>query len=210
MRKDFYPDIEFNRKRRSKLVILYVLMALFPGGFSIYLFASGQVTTGVLLLAVIFFLLTMIPTSLSQYPVKKEPLISIDGKMVYFGKNETLKAADILAVSVCIEVPVVSKKSEENKAYLERVAATKPKVPILGACDVSYRDAKGKEQVKYTIVEDCLGALEEFLAIGVKKYRILYSQKKLTAEAKYPMTSGASGETKLSDLSEREKMEQLF
>ena len=212
MQKEFFPDIEFNRKRRTKLVTFYVLLAFLPGGFAVWLFTTGNSMMGILMAGMLVLLVTMIPSSLAQYPIKRKPLITFEGKSVKFGANEYVKVADILAVSICIEVPQVSKVNQENRDFLLQVASTKPTEPVLGACDVTIRNEKGKEVIKYAIIEDCIGALEEFLEIGVKKYRILYSQKKLTEEAKYKMVApnGASQQLTLEDLSEKEKMDQLY
>lgn len=212
MQKSYFPNIEFNRKRRSKLFVFYVLLAVLPGGFGVWLLTTGNTTMGLLMVGMLVLLISMIPSSLAQYPVKEKPLITFEGKSVRFGANEVVKATDILSVSICIEVPQVSKVSAENKEFLEKVASTKPTEPVLGACDVTIRNEKGKEVVKYAIIEDCISALGDFLQVGVKKYRILYSQKKLTQEALYKMTApdGTSQEITLEDLSEREKLDQLY
>lgn len=210
MQKEFYPNIEFNRKRRRQLWTFYLLLLVLCGGFSVYMFATKQFMLGGILAAMIALLFSMVPSSLAQYPVKSKALIKIDGKQVTFYTGETVKASDILAVSISIDVPEVGKIAEENKKYLAEVASTKPTEPVFGACDVSVRNEKGKEVVKYHLIEDVIGALECFLSMGVKKYRILYCMKKLTEEAKYKMTATEDKENKLSDLTEKEKMMQLL
>lgn len=210
MQKVFYPDIEYNRKKRSKLLVLYVLLALFPGGFAVFLLTTGQTMMAMIMFAMLVLLLTMVPSTLQQYPTKRLPLITIEGKNVTFGKNDVVKSSDIVSVSVVIEVPAVSKIKAENEEFLNKVASQKPTEQLLGTCDVAVLNAKNKEVVKYAIVEDCIGALEGLLALGVKKYRILYTMKKMTVEAQYSLgkikIEGESSE----ELSERDKIMQLL
>ena len=210
MQKEFYPNVEYNRKRISKLIFFYVLMCVLSGTFAVMMITQGQMTIGLLMLGLIVVMFSMIPSSLAQYPVKYKPLMTIDGKSVVFAPNEKVAVNQIVAVSVCIDVPPVGKTEKENKEFLLKVSSEKPTEPILGACDVTIKNEKGKEVIKYAIIEDCIGALEAFLEMGVKKYRILYSLKKYTEEAKYSMVAGEEERVEsIQTLSEKEKLDQL-
>lgn len=210
MKKEFFPNVEYNRKKRSKLLVFYALLVVTSGGFGVYLLASGQSTLAILMLGIVVMFLTMIPSGLAQYPTKLVPLITIENKTARLGPTETFKANEIVAVSVVIEVPAISRVDSENKEFLQKVASTKPSEPILGACDVTVLNNKGKEVIKYAIIDDCIGALEAFLEMGVKKYRILYSQKRNTQEATYTMVAPQGLATEKPVVTEKEKLDQLF
>lgn len=211
MEKIFYPNVEYNAKQRKKFFIFYVLMFVCLGGLAIILFSTSG-GTNMLSMLILFFMIMVVVLAIQtfkNYPTKRLPLLTVEGKSVIFGANDTVKISEIVSVSVLIDVPRVSKIQSENEAFLKKVSEKKPEEPMLGACDVTVRNPKnGKEIIKYAIVEDCIGCLDALLSIGVKKYRILYSMKKLSEEAKYKMGNYLSEEAQ--QLSEREKMEQLI
>lgn len=211
MEKVFYPNVEYNAKQRKKFFIFYLLMLVCLGGLAILLFVKNG-GTDMLSMMILFFIVMLVVLAVQtfkNYPTKRLPLITVEGKSVTFGANDTVKISEIISVSVLVDVPRISKIQSENEAFLKKVSAKKPDEPLLGACDVTVRNPKnGKEIIKYAIVDDCIGCLDALLSIGVKKYRILYSMKKLSEEAKYKMGSYVSEE--MQTLSEREKMEQLI
>ena len=117
MQKEFYPNIEFNRKRRTKLFVYFAILVILMGGFSVFLFATKQTSMAIMMLGLIIVFLFMSSSGLGQYPVKHKPLIIIDGKSATFAPNETVGVSQITAVSICIEVPVISKVEKENKEF---------------------------------------------------------------------------------------------
>ena len=120
------------------------------------------------------------------------------------------RAAGQAAVSVIIDLPDYKGTAEERAAELKRVAAIKPTEPVLGTCDLIVKNEKGKEETKYNIVSDCIGALDALWQAGVKKYRIVYCMKKLNTPASYAMTAPAEKGKDLEELSEKERMNQLI
>ena len=74
----------------------------------------------------------------------------------------------------------------------------------------NFKNKYSKEEQKYHYVKDCLGALEAFVAAGVKQYRIVYTMNKLNELATYPIVITPSGNTKYDALSEKERLMQLL
>lgn len=211
--KQFFPDIEYNKAKRKKYFILLALGIVLLGGTAVTFFILKQTMIALMVLVFAVIALTTLPSALSSYPVKNEPLIEVDGTKVklYNGKIE-LKASEILSVSVLIDVPKTTGLStkEEKANYLKCCASKKPTEPITGACDVTVKDDKGKEEVRYNIVRDCVGALEALLKAGVKKYRLVYCLDKLSVAATYSLDGNSLKDNALKELSEKERMMQLL
>ena len=208
--KRFFPDIAYSKKKRFQAIGLFAILVILIGGFAAYLFISGQTMLAAIMLIFLVIPLASIPSAFMNYPTKMIPLIEVNGSKVKVNGDKTeYKAGDILAASVIIDVPAIKGTSEEQMAELKRIAAVKPTEPILGSCDIIVKNAKGKEESKYNIVSDCIGALEALLEAGVKKYRIIYCMKKFNVPAAYPMAAGEEGKDS-AELTEKEKLNQLI
>ena len=208
--KQFFPDLAYSRKKRLQSVGLFAILFILIGGFAAYLYINSQpMLAGVMLIFLVIPLAT-IPSAFMNYPTKMVPLIEVNGTRVKLRGDKTeYKASEITAASVIIDVPQIKGTAEERMAELKRIASVKPTVPVIGTCDLIVKNAKGKEETKYNIVSDCIGALDALLTAGVKKYRIIYCMKKLNTQASYPMTLSAEKGT-LSELNEKERMNQLI
>ena len=211
--KQFFPNTDYNKAKRKKYFILLALGIVLLGGTAVTFFILKQTMIALMVLVFAVVALTTLPSALSSYPVKREPLIEVDGTKVrlYNGKAE-VKASEILAVSVLIDVPKIKSLStkDEKAQYLRECASKKPTEPITGACDITVKDAKGKDETKYNIVEDCVGALEALLGAGAKKYRLVYCLDKLSVAATYPLNGNSSDGNALKELSEKDRMMQLL
>ncbi len=208
--KQFYPNVLYNKSQRRKALALYGLLALFCGGGGVACFLTDQMSMGIICLVVLVFFVALVPTIFSTNPVKYEPVISVDGtKVTLYGKEE-IKMSDIIAVSVCLEVPKEGSTKAEMQEALEKAAAERPTEPVFGTCDLIVLDKKGKEVGKYHYVEDALGALTAFVEGGVKKYRIVYSMKKLNTVAKYSINLSPTGNSNYDALSEKDRILQLL
>lgn len=208
--KQFFPDVDYSKKKRLQSIGLFAMLLILIGGFAAYLFLQGQQMLAAVMLVFLIIPLATIPSAFMNYPTKKIPLVEVNGSRVKLhGEKTEFKSGDILAVSVIIDVPSIKGTAEERMAELRRVAAIKPTEPLLGTCDLIVKNAKGKEETKYNIVSDCIGALDALLEAGVKKYRIIYCMKKLNTPAAYSMTVSPEKEL-LSDLTEKERLNQLI
>lgn len=209
--KRFFPDIAYSKKKRWEAMGLFALLVILIGGFATYMFVSKQPMMGAIMLIFLVIPLASIPSTFMNYPTKNVPLIEVDGgKIKVSGDKREYRASEILAVSVIIDVPNMKGTAEERMAELKRIASIKPTEPILGTCDLVVKNLKGKEETKYNIVSDCVGALEALLEAGVKKYRIIYCMKKLNTPATYALITTPNKNQGYSELSEKERLSQLI
>lgn len=211
--KKFYPNVSFNKSKRVKYLTLYILLVVIFGGAGLACFLSGNqmlFTMGVFCLFFLLIFAILIPSVITGNPVKPDAVIEIDGSKVIFNGKEEVNVSDVVAVSVSIEVPKEGNSKEEMLANLKKIAAIRPTEPVFGTCDVVCLDSKGKEAPKYNYVEDCLGALEAFVAAGVKKYRIVYSMKRINCVATYNINLTPSGNSEYDALSEKDRINQLI
>ncbi|MBR7136142.1 MAG: hypothetical protein IKD14_03350 [Clostridia bacterium] len=208
--KQYFPNVEYNRSKRNKSVVLYSLLALIFGGGAVACFLTNMELIGVICIFALLLFALLIPSIISTNPVKNEPVIEIGSKTVKLYGKEEIPLTSVVAVSVCITVPKMGQTRDERQKNLKEIASKKPDEPVFGTCDLVVKDAKGKEVVKYQYIEDCIGALEDFIAAGVKKYRILYSMEKLNEVATYQIVLTPSGNSKYDALSEKDRMMQLL
>ena len=209
--KQFFPDVNYSKKKRWQAVGLFAILFILIGGFAAYLFFSDNQMLAAIMLIFLVIPLATIPSAFMNYPTKMIPLIEINGSRVKINGDKTeYKASDILAVSVIIDVPQIKGTIEERTLELKRIASVKPTEKVLGTCDLMVKNAKGKEETRYNIVSDCIGALDALLNAGVKKYRIVYCMKKLNEHATYSMIESSAGQGTNVDISEKEKMNQLL
>lgn len=209
--KQFFPDVQYSKKKRWQSIGLFAILIIMIGGFAAYLFINNQTLLAGVMLIFLVIPLATIPSTFMNYPTKKVPLIEVDGNKIRLNGDKTeYKGSEILAASVIIDVPNMKGTVEERMAELKRIASIKPTAPILGTCDLMVKNAKGKEETKYNIVADCVGALDALLEAGVKKYRIVYCMKKLNTPATYAMVASQAKQPDVEELSEKEKLNQLI
>lgn len=211
--KSFYPNIRFNKSKRVKYLVLYSLLIVIFGGGAAACFLSGNQMIGTFGFFCIFFILifaVLIPSVITGNPVKPGPVIEIEGNKVKLDGKEEIKVSDIVAVSVGIEVPKQGESKEEMYENLKKIASKRPEEPVFGTCDIVCLDNKGRENPKYHYVEDCVGALEALVEAGVKKYRIIYSMKRVSCVASYGINLTTSGNSQYDALSEKDRMNQLL
>lgn len=207
--KQFFPDIVYNKAKRKRYFLLLALGALLLSGTAVAFFILKQTMIAVLVLVFFVIAATTIPSALASYPVKEEPIIEVDGSKIRLnGGKEELRASEILSVSVLVEVPKIKGTKEEKLAFLKGVASNKPTEKVTGACDLTVPDAKGKADVRYNIVYDCVGCLDALLEAGVKKYRLVFCMDKLSVPATFSVTGDSKPSNK--ELSEKERMLQLL
>ena len=209
--KQFFPDIRYSKKKRWESIGLFAILFILIGGFAAYLFINKQTLLAGIMLIFLIIPLATIPSAFMNYPTKNVALIEVNGSRIkLYGDKREYKASEILAASVIIDVTPSKGTVEQRMKDLKQIASVKPTEPVLGTCDVIVRNAKGKEETKYNIVNDCIGALEALLEAGVKKYRIVYCMKKLNTPATFAMTAAPSTSQGYNELSEKERMNQLY
>ena len=213
----FYPDIVFNRKERSKTVIMASLLIVLMGGMGVTIILGGvkngggtmAFISGALTIVCLVFAVSMIPSAFKQYPVKEVPLIEIKPREIVVN-GTSLKQSDIIEVRVTYTLDPVGKK-EENQKMLESLAPQQPPFNTTANVDFTVKDQGEKTKTLYTTVANSYEALIALFSAGVKHYVIVYAMKKQAIKSTYDLNSAvtANGE-KLSDLSKKQRLKQLF
>ena len=164
-----------------------------------------------MLIFVVIFL-SMIPSSFKQYPVDGKPIIEITPKAITIN-GEAKKISDILEVRLTITLAPVGNK-EENEKYVDSLLDKEPEKHMTGNVDFAVK-AIGKKgettKTLFTTVADSYEALVALYQAGVKHYSIVYSLKKISKTSRYNLGEAVTEDgVKLSELSKKDRMKQLF
>jgi len=214
----FYPDVEFNRKERKKALILGILLIVLMGGMGISILIGGRAQggdtmtfiMGAATIAVMVFAVAMIPNAFKQYPVKNEPILEIRPKEAVIN-GTTYKMSDVLEVRLTITVGEVSRKKEENEAYINSLLAKEPERGITANVDVAVKDKGDKSKTLFTTVKNGYEALVAFYKAGIKRYSIVYSMKKISKQATFDLGDSETEDgVKLSQVSKKDRLKQLY
>ena len=213
----FYPDVEFNRKERTKTITLCGVLLFFLGGMAISIIAAGLKTpdnpmgwtSGVLMLVLFVMVIAMMPSAFKQYPVKKEPIVEVKPKEITI-HGETFKQSDVKEVRLTITVAPIGNKAE-NEKHLDAMLDKEPPKNTTANLDFAVPGPKGKIKTVYTTIENGYEALLVLYQAGYKHYSIVYSMKKLAKRATYDLGQSKTEDGKtLSSISKKERLKQLF
>ncbi len=178
MKKDYFANIEYNRKKRRSSVVLAVILTLILLSMAVVFVANKDYVFAILFASFIIVPIITIPSGFKNYPVHSNPIVSIErGLIVSNGKAFNIK--DINTVTVLIELPS-SKIDKEDLKTLEELKTTMPEDEFFGSFDISYYDKKGKPQIEYAYIDHVIDALYSAVECGVKKYVIKFTIKKNT------------------------------
>lgn len=207
----FYADVEYNKSRRVRYIVLLLLLFLVMGLMIGTFVASKQWMFVIVLGAVLLIMASLIPTVLKNYPVKNEAVLTLVGREV-FVQGKTLRTADIEKVIVNVEVGAVSKNNDENKEFLKQVASTFPEEKLLGTVDLVLKSGPKvkKGETVYMTLSDSIGAVVALVNAGVKHYAIGFSLKKFYEPAAFSITKTEKQKAKLTDVSEKERRRQII
>lgn len=210
--QNFYPNIEYNKSRRVKYFSLLILLTLCLGMVIGSMVATKQWMIAAFMGMILVMMLIMIPSVIKNHPVKKNvPELTVYGKDVT-AQGKQLRVQDIEKVVVNITVPTISKKTDENQQYLKEVASTYPEEPYLGTFDIYLKPGPNvkKGEAIYMTIDDCLTAASVLIEAGVKHYAIGFSMKKWYEPATFSLKKQEVHQTKLTDLSEKERLKQII
>ncbi len=178
MKKDYFANIEYNRKKRRNSVVLSIILTFILLSMAVVFVANKDYAFAVLFASLVIVPIITLPSGFKNYPVHNNPIISIEkGLIVSNGKAFDIK--DINTVTVLIELPS-SKIDKDDLKTLEELKTTMPKDEFFGSFDISYYDKKGKPQVEYAYIDHTIGALYYAVECGLKKYAIKFTIKKNT------------------------------
>lgn len=216
-----YPDIANNKKERRKALIYGAILIFFMGGMGVSIFLQGisnpeTASIGYVMGAILIILtaisVSSIPASFKQYPVDGKPVIEFTSKEIRI--NDVVKKfSDVLEMRLTITLAPVGNK-EENEKFVDSLLDKEPPKNVVGNLDFAVKDiGKKGETTKtlYTTVADSYEALVSLYAAGVKHYSIVYSLKKIAKKSAYSLNDSTTKDgSKLSDLSKKDRLKQLF
>lgn len=216
-----YPDIAYNKAQRWKSLVYTLLLAVLMGGMGLTIFIQGLKTpdgnslgyiSGAVMLVFLVVIISTLPSTFKQYPVKGDPIIEFDSKEITIN-GEKKKLSEVLEMRLTITLEQVGNK-EANEKYVDSILSAEPPKHVTGNLDfaVKHFGKKGESsKTLYTTVADSYEALVALFSAGVKHYSIVYSLKKISKVSTYNLgeTTTEDG-AKLSDLSKKDRMKQLY
>lgn len=169
--KKFYPNIEYNRKKRNKYFVMFavlVFMLLLMSGW----FIAQKFYLGLIADAFIIIFIVLTPRTLKENPVKRKVVLEIDDQNIML-MDKKIAQSDIVAVKVIVYLGSIG-NMVENREFLERCAADKPPMEMLGSIEFVV-EKDGKKTSEVVIIENVVEALLYFVAQGKVSYRLGYS-----------------------------------
>ena len=211
--KEFYPNIEYNKSKRRKFIVYFIIAMILLGGLlSVYIINDPK---SLLTWVVAFFILALIallPGVLRVYTTKNIPLLHIDDKTVTFGRKRTVELKDIVKAKVNVMVVTTSRLQPEIEEELKYVAANLEDDEYFGDVDIIIK-GKNKEETLYSTVMDCVGALQALVDMGVKDYEINVFSGKYRVKSNYKLYKTKPDQPKDGDgikLSKKDRIKQLL
>ena len=182
MKKEFYPNREYNSKRRTKYFVLFaVLVAIFA--LMDTWMISEKFYIGLFLNAFIILFIALTPNVLKTNPVKKEPVVKIGEKdITVFGKK--IAISSINRVRATVYLGRVGNMVEDRE-FLEKTAASRPPEGMLGSVEINYTEEK--EKGAYAVCEDIVEALAEISDKVGCNYELGYSLGREYRKCSYPL-----------------------
>ena len=176
MKKEYFVNKEFNRRKRRSAIVLGAILALF-----LLFMAATFAVQGVYLFAGLFAVLLIIPilsipSGFKNFPVHDKPIVVIEnGEVTSNGK--TYKIKDIKKVNVIVELPTC-KDDKKDLELLNNLKSSIPEDEFFGTFDIIYGVEKGKAQIEYAYIDHVVDALYAMVENGLKKYDLKFTIKK--------------------------------
>lgn len=204
--ENFYPNIAYNKSKRRKFLIFFILTALVFASLTALFAIKKNVMLVMIAGFVVLLLLLLFPKVLGMYPTKEIPLISIDKKELVVN-GITLRLSDIISVNCNAHFQASSRESAEIAKELKAACDNPTEFLYLGDCDITIK-GKRKEEVVYTTINDVVGALQALVNFGVKKYTLAFSYKKFYEISNYKFVRETTDT--MENVSKKERMKQLI
>lgn len=204
--ENFYPNIAYNKSKRRKFLIFFILVALVFASLTALFAIKKNVMLVMIAGFVVLLLLLLFPKVLGMYPTKEIPLISIDKKELVVN-GMTLRLSDIISVNCNAHFQASSIESAEIAKELKAACDNPTEFLYVGDCDITIK-GKRKEEVVYTTINDVVGALQALVNFGVKKYTLAFSYKKFYEISNYKFVRETTDT--MENVSKKERMKQLI
>lgn len=213
MEKVYKANLEYNRSKRHKAIVLCTLLFLGIGGLMSVFIVKGDMDFILMTGAFLIFPIMLLPASLMQHPVDGRDILKITDKTITIHK-ETYKIKDIVKFNVILELPA-SKLDSENQKLLEKMKTEKLDDDWFGNLDFMVKDEKGKKKMLYTHIDNVVDAMNNLFRVGLKHYEVSFALKKNKVVSTYDFRSDVLNEESEQDkqykaLSQKDRKKQLL
>ncbi len=210
MEKNYYANMEYNRRKKNQGVTLSVLLLVFMLGTASVFIATKQYSFVIIFGAVAILPIFLLPSIFKNYPTDNRIMVAIKDREVSMD-GTTCKLNNITKIRVTIELPA-SRLDSENKITLSKVAKEKPEDIYFGNFDLVVKDDMGKKKVLYSHIDNVIDALNTLLLLGVKHYEIHYTIKKQSVICEYDLRKDMAIEKEktLQSTSKKDRKKQLL
>ena len=205
----FYPNAEYNRKRRNKYFSMLALLTLFILLMDVW-FVQAKIYYLLIVnvaLPIFFFL---IPRAMKENPIKHEPVLEVTKTEVCV-MGKTIAISEIRWVKAIVYLGKVGNPLE-NREFLEAAAAGEPLLEMLGSIEVCYTGNDGKAVSEFAVCENVVEALMLIMANGKVEYRLGYSLGKEYRKSTYNLNDfiAKTKEEKKPEIKTKSKYKQII
>lgn len=206
--KQFFPNVEYNRKRRVKYFVLFAVLTTLLLSMSAWIISSGQYWILTIDVFLIVFI-ALIPKTLKENPVKHTPILEVTGETVKIVSTEYSRA-DVRWVKAIVYLGSIG-NAVENREFIERVATEKPPMKMLGSLEICV-NKDGKPYSEFVVIENVVEALLLFVEDGKTTYRLGYNLGKDYRATTYNLKDYVSEEKnkQVIKVSDKSKIKQLI
>ncbi len=211
MRKEYFVNIEYNKKKRKNAIVLSIILTML-----LLFMASVFAVNGDYFFTIIFLLLLIvpilsIPSGFKNYPVHNKPIVVIENNSIT-ANGKTFNYKNIKRILVIVELPS-SKIDKDDLKTLDYLRTTMPEDNFYGTFDIYYEGSKKKTEIEYTTIDHVVDALYAVAETGFKAYKLKFTIKKNTVvnecDLKKNIESVAK-EDSVDKLSKRQRKRQLL
>lgn len=210
--RNYYPDIQYNKSKKTKFITLSALLLLCMGLFIGAMVAAEQWWGLLIAVFLLLFIGLLVPSVIKGYPTKAGvPELVVYGHDVT-ARGKQLRSTDIDKIVVTVLLSPVSNLKSENEKFVKDFAGVFPEDPCFGTVDIYLKPGPKvkKGEAIYLTVEDCMSAAVDLVNAGVKHYSIFFSLKKIYEPARFSLTKKEKQTAKLSDVSAKDRRKQII
>ncbi len=172
MEHKFYPNIEYNKKRRMKYYVLLAVLTVITLLMDAWFIGSKQYFGLAISVVLVLAFILLLPHTIKTNPVKKQAVITVDDQNITV-MDKKISLADVTSVSAIVYLPSIG-NLVENREFLEKTAADKPLLEMMGSFEVFYKNDKNAPPAS-AVIENVTEALLIFVKEGKVNYKLGYS-----------------------------------
>ncbi len=202
----FYPNVEYNRKKRTKYLVLSAVAILLSLAFAAWMVSSGNYF-GLIMLAIVVFAVVLLPKAFKENPVRRFVVLDVNEKEVDVA-GKLISRSDITSVKAIVYLGSVG-NSLENRKFIEEAAISRPPSNMTGSIEIAYK-VNGKVQYEFAVIEDVVEALALFVNDAKVQYGLGYSLGKDYRVSLYNLKAFFNEEENANETSSKDKMKQLI